>query len=269
MNRFFLLMLCLSGTISLYAQVGINTKVPYTGRVLHIDGAGDNVSAVSVTAAQAANDIVIDLDGNMGVGTITPTAKLHIATSGTTLPIRIADGSEGVDKYLTSDENGYATWINKPTPNGIVYYSATPLKYQPSVYTTLPVEINSAGYSQITIPKDGNYVVTLRWWGAVNLTAPAITSVHIRLRQAGSPYILDSTYYYVYVAYEGGNQGTIWTTSRNSFTVSLFSPGLKANTQLYLELKPNDGYVWETGYGLNSTQLSNPIYYPSVMVYNI
>lgn len=247
-----------------YAQVGINTRVPYIGQVLHIDGAGDNLSSTSVTATQAANDIVIDANGNMGVGIISPTAKLHIKTDAATYPIRISDGSEGIDKYLTSDANGYVTWIDKPTANGIVYYSRTALKYQPTVYTTLPTEINTAGYSMITIPKDGNYIVTLRWWGAVNRTTQGTTSVHIRLRKVGSSEILDDTYYYVFLASTGST-----TTQRNSFTVSLFSPGLKANEQLYLELKPNDGFVWETGFGLSSTQLTNTIYYPSIMVYNI
>ncbi len=262
-------MVCLIAITSLQAQVGINTQVPYTGRVLHIDGAGDNVSATSVTSAQAANDIVIDHNGNVGVGTITPTAKLHIETDGTTRPIRIADGSQGIDKYLTSDQNGYATWIDKPTPNGIVYYSATPRAFPATAYTTLPVEINSAGHTYITIPKDGNYVVTLRLWGAVMISSSTITSAHIRLRKVGSVDILDNAYYYVYVAYSGANSGAILTTRRNSFTVSLFSAGLKANDQLYLELKPTDGYAWQTGYGLSTAQEAMSIYYPSVMVYNI
>jgi len=43
--------------------------------------------------------------GSLGIGTTTPTAKLDIAGQ-----IRIADGSQGSGKVLTSDADGFATW---------------------------------------------------------------------------------------------------------------------------------------------------------------
>jgi hypothetical protein len=43
--------------------------------------------------------------GNMGVGTTTPSAKLHIAGT-----IKITDGTEAAGKVLTSDANGLASW---------------------------------------------------------------------------------------------------------------------------------------------------------------
>lgn len=44
-------------------------------------------------------------DGNVGIGTDTPGAKLDIAGA-----IKITDGSQGAGKILTSDANGLATW---------------------------------------------------------------------------------------------------------------------------------------------------------------
>jgi hypothetical protein len=43
--------------------------------------------------------------GNVGIGTINPTAKLDVAGT-----IKIADGTQGLDKVLTSDASGNATW---------------------------------------------------------------------------------------------------------------------------------------------------------------
>ena len=51
------------------------------------------------------NDIYNANSGNVGIGTISPAAKLHIAGS-----IAVSDGSQGAGKVLTSDANGLATW---------------------------------------------------------------------------------------------------------------------------------------------------------------
>lgn len=51
---------------------------------------------------------------NIGIGTTDPTAKLEIAGT-----IKIADGTQGTGKILTSDANGLATWA---TPAAAVPY---------------------------------------------------------------------------------------------------------------------------------------------------
>jgi hypothetical protein len=51
-------------------------------------------------------DLILNRDGgNIGIGTSTPNAKLDIAGT-----IKIADGSQGAGKVLTSDTNGVASW---------------------------------------------------------------------------------------------------------------------------------------------------------------
>jgi hypothetical protein len=43
--------------------------------------------------------------GNVGIGTTSPSERLHVAGS-----VRIVDGNQGASKVLTSDANGVASW---------------------------------------------------------------------------------------------------------------------------------------------------------------
>ncbi|PXV69022.1 hypothetical protein CLV62_101289 [Dysgonomonas alginatilytica] len=255
---------------SVFSQVGINTRTPYTNSVFHIDAKGNNTSATSVTRAQEADDVVIDKSGNIGVGVVNPTAKVHIDSSkGTIKPLRLADGSQGINKYFFSDTQGRGTWKDKPMPNGIVYYSTTPKTLTKNVFTELPVEVNSAGYSRITIPRAGNYVFTLRWWGALDaipIGTKLMSTATIQLCRyvsSTTSTVLDQTTYYTSVTGVGGS------TTRFSFTVSFFASNLPAGDILFLRLRPDDGYNWLTGASLAADQVKQTIYYPSIMVYNI
>ncbi len=49
--------------------------------------------------------MIVAGNGNVGIGTLTPDAKLEIAGQ-----IKITGGSPGAGKVLTSDANGLATW---------------------------------------------------------------------------------------------------------------------------------------------------------------
>eukprot|EP01029_Cantina_marsupialis_P010376 TRINITY_DN2364_c0_g1_i2.p1 TRINITY_DN2364_c0_g1~~TRINITY_DN2364_c0_g1_i2.p1 ORF type:complete len:1768 (+),score=313.28 TRINITY_DN2364_c0_g1_i2:313-5616(+) len=51
-------------------------------------------------------------NGNLGVGTFTPGARLEVAGQ-----VKITGGTPGVNKVLTSDANGLATWQNTQTDN--------------------------------------------------------------------------------------------------------------------------------------------------------
>ncbi|MEO7444277.1 MAG: hypothetical protein ABIT96_05750 [Ferruginibacter sp.] len=91
------------------------TGTYFTGAIKTI-GTGTNVArlglftfATSVNASLKERLSITD-DGNVGIGTITPTAKLEI--NGT---LKITDGTQGAGKVLTSDAAGLVSWI---TPAG-------------------------------------------------------------------------------------------------------------------------------------------------------
>lgn len=112
MRRIYLLALCLLLISSVFAQVGINTNYPRG--ILHIDAAGDNPNDLTtpLTAGQAANDIYVEQNtGNVGIGTVSPKAKLHIVASSGTNGFILKDGSEDSKKILTcQNATGLASW---------------------------------------------------------------------------------------------------------------------------------------------------------------
>ena len=99
---------------SVLAQIAINTENPQSNALLHIDSKKNNATIGIPTSAETADDVVVTTAGNVGIGTITPTTKLHLSTGGTaTTPnpqLRIEDGAQGIDKVLTSDAQGKGRW---------------------------------------------------------------------------------------------------------------------------------------------------------------
>ena len=97
-----------------YSQVGINTANPQG--IFNIDGGKDNPTTGSAhTDPQQLNDFTVTAAGNVGIGKIAPSTKLHITTGGTaTTPnpsgFRLEDGNQNTNFVLTSDTNGVGTW---------------------------------------------------------------------------------------------------------------------------------------------------------------
>ncbi|PHS10343.1 MAG: hypothetical protein COA88_02560 [Kordia sp.] len=110
------------------ANVGINTPTPE--RILEVHSnvtysAGQTASLMlsdnfqkwnlglgyqpakrfSISTQDQTERFVITETGNIGIGIITPLAKLDVAGQ-----IKITDGTHGAGKVLTSDANGLATW---------------------------------------------------------------------------------------------------------------------------------------------------------------
>ena len=97
-----------------YSQVGINTANPQG--IFNIDGGKDNPTTGSAhTNAQQLNDFTVTAAGNVGIGKIAPSTKLHITTGGTAITpnpsgFRLEDGNQNTNFVLTSDTNGVGTW---------------------------------------------------------------------------------------------------------------------------------------------------------------
>ena len=98
-----------------YSQVGINTANPQG--IFNIDGGKDNPTTGSAhTNAQQLNDFTVTAAGNVGIGKIAPSTKLHIRT-GDTAPtpnpsgFRLEDGNQKTNFVLTStNTSGVGTW---------------------------------------------------------------------------------------------------------------------------------------------------------------
>lgn len=90
----------------------------------------DNYQWIQSGYSGVAYDLSLQpLGGNVGIGTNYPTRRLHIqnATAGA---LRIADGTQGANRVLTSDASGVATWRE----------------------SSLSSVVGTAGFSGITIP---------------------------------------------------------------------------------------------------------------------
>jgi hypothetical protein len=175
-------------TTSLRAQttgVGINTE--NLQGVFHVDAAIDNPPSGSVPPAQQADDVVVTEEGRVGIGTLTPSAKLHIRAQAGVFPLRIADGNEGVDKMLMSDDEGVATWQMPPLPPSSTMYGIQVAPRQNFPLGNSTQVTNSA----FTVPEDGFYSADIRFWGeGVNVNGTTSTTLYwtitrLQLRKNG------------------------------------------------------------------------------------
>lgn len=169
-----------------HAQVGINTQNPQG--IFHIDGKSDNSSVPTVT--QQLNDFVILSNGNVGIGTLNPSAKLVIEDGATAANpksvLKIVDSNVKKDRVMTAiNSNGEATWQDYEYQGKIgQVYSTTSLPAQ-----TFPAAITAINGWSFTIPEEGYYAFDVRWWAtysAVTSGAVAVTATHFYLNVNGT-----------------------------------------------------------------------------------
>lgn len=158
-------------------RTGVNTRNPQG--ILHVDGKGDNPKNTAPTAQQAANDVLIDDKGFIGVGTLNPKVKLDLRSVvdynafglGTT-NLSAATAEEGAIRYeanekkiQSSDGVNWITTIVPPTKAVVVARmgnSFSVAKNQDVVITGWD-EIHDLTNSfnpstgQFTAPRDGVY----------------------------------------------------------------------------------------------------------------
>jgi hypothetical protein len=203
MKKQILFLLCLLGGFGATAQdptgiIGINTENPRG--VLHIDGATTpattNPQAGDVSPAQAVDDVIVNSQGRIGIGHLSPEAQIDIR-SATPGALRIQDGTEGDEELLFSDANGVGAWA--PTA-GVWYaalYDSQTLGYTTSfgtrALTTYAGSLISPGggavsaaAGSITLPKAGKYRITLSLYWESNRAAAAPYLTRAVLRVGGS-----------------------------------------------------------------------------------
>ena len=117
------------------------------------------------TASTLKERVSILDDGNVGIGTINPTAKLEVAGS-----LKISNGTEGINKVLTSDAIGNATWTSIGSLAG--YKKCK--------------QILATGAGTFTIPADVTEVMVEAWGaGSGAVRTSTTTSIVIQARFFG------------------------------------------------------------------------------------
>ncbi|MDY3520920.1 hypothetical protein PG614_04520 [Riemerella anatipestifer] len=117
----------------------------------------DGTLAGNRTVTLGANNLVFKGAGNIGIGTDVPTTKLDVAGG-----VKIADGTQGEGKVLTSDAEGKASWTstalkapNYAVPDAI--WSGDGKPYE--------IDLQDAVvYGPYTVPKTGWYTLVSRWF---------------------------------------------------------------------------------------------------------
>lgn len=144
--RIITIMLAMTACFSSNAQTGtgINTQNPQG--LFHIDGAKDNPGTGAPSAVQQANDVIVDVQGNVGIGTITPDAKLVIIGTPTTAAIKatnigVSNLANNVDNPslvpLVIDDQGIMYKQFSPTMLENSYASEATYGVPSGQYTTL------------------------------------------------------------------------------------------------------------------------------------
>lgn len=211
---------------ALLAQVGINTQNPQG--VLHIDGKANNPTSNT-------DDVYVDSNGNMGIGSInTLSAKLHIIAPSGTTALRIEDGTQVNGRVLMSDANGNASWGSIRASGGSGVEIRNHVLFPNSKDTSVPLR----AYDK-EIRSNGNYLVTIRWWGRTTATTQ-FSSAYFFLYK--NNVLADGIEYYIYIA----------PNEPFTFTTVLVAANCITGDQLDIKIRPSiGGKPWEIN-GLNS-----------------
>ncbi|MBF0577157.1 hypothetical protein [Dysgonomonas sp. GY617] len=102
MKRIILLLTSILSIEGSHTQVGINTTNPF--RVFHIDPRMNTNGTLS-PPINDSDDVIVNKDGWLGIGTTNPTAALDLRGN-----IRINDGTQSSGSIFTTDGTGLGYW---------------------------------------------------------------------------------------------------------------------------------------------------------------
>ncbi|NDW08669.1 hypothetical protein [Dysgonomonas sp. 520] len=104
MKKSSLILLIFLAVTALKAQVGVNTENPQG--IFHIDGKRDTNGSTNI-----ADDVMVDTQGRIGIGTNAPQNKIDIRTTGNNTGLHLPNGASS-GKVLTSDTQGNGVWVS-------------------------------------------------------------------------------------------------------------------------------------------------------------
>ena len=120
--------------------------------------------------------MTIDQTGNVGIGALSPSTKLHVVSTTSNTAFRMQDGTEGTGKVLTSDANGNATW---QSPSALANYPFQSILDLP-VGANCPVG-GSYATPSITLPAGIYYYTNYSCDGQIGASTPAGFNVDIQI----------------------------------------------------------------------------------------
>lgn len=154
------------------AQIGVNIESPRG--VFHVDSKINTPESGTPAPGFVLDDVLVDKEGNLGIGTISPKSKMHIITGGSAVSpkkgLKIDDGSQANLHVLLSDANGAGKWAAAP---------AVPAAIATKVGVNIPSTAAAIFYntnSYISLPPGRWLVSVMTLMQPVNITPATITT---------------------------------------------------------------------------------------------
>lgn len=227
------------------SQVGVNTQNPQA--VFHVDGAKDNPSTGTPSASQQANDFVVTNQGQIGIGTNSPSSSLEINsaqsnTSGLKFTNLTSASPLSSGSTLGVDASG-----NVITVPGNAF---TPASGRVVLGGTANVAAGVTNYSlmNFTLPSAGTYLITYCLRGEIQVLGGYGYLIGFLSSAASASSIISNTEILI-VSSRDNNREVIGGTGTGSLVVTVNGP-----TTYYVGIRSNGlaGVIYDNADGRTS-----------------